>query len=104
MRSLTQVSLERGTVIDGSWTTSTGLAFVVREAGSADDQLITLPLGGLPSSVSLPVRVKTMSAGASSSSIVITGTDEAGKTQVLIRSGALWQNAPEPLSSARYAG
>ena len=54
--------------------------------------------------MSLPVRVRTMSAGASSSSIVITGTDEAGKTQVLIRSGALWQNAPEPLSSARYAG
>ena len=104
VRSLTQVSLERGTVIDGSWTTSTGLALVVREAGSADDQLITLPLGGLPSSVSLPVRVKTMSAGASSSSIVLTGTDEAGKTQVLIRSGALWQNAPEPLTSARYAG
>ena len=53
---------------------------------------------------SLPVRVRTMSAGASSSSIVITGTDDAGKTQVLIRSGALWQNVPEPLSSARYAG
>ena len=104
VRSLTQVSLERGTVIDGSWTTSTGLALVVREAGSSDDQLVTLPLGGLPSSVSLPIRVRTMSAGASSSSIVITGTDDAGKPQVLIRSGALWQNAPDPLTSARYAG
>ena len=104
VRSLTQVSLERGTVIDGSWTTSTGLALVVREAGSSDDQLVTLPLGGLPSNVSLPIRVRTMSAGASSSSIVITGTDDAGKPQVLIRSGALWQNAPDPLTSARYAG
>ena len=104
VRSLTQVSLERGTVIDASWTTSTGLALVVREAGSTDDQLITLPLGGLPSSMSLPIRVRTMSAGASSSSIVITGTDDAGKTQVLSRSGALWQNVPEPLTSARYAG
>ncbi len=27
-----------------------------------------------------------------------------GKPQVLIRSGALWQNAPESLTSARYAG
>ncbi|MDU5609756.1 MAG: LpqB family beta-propeller domain-containing protein, partial [Actinomyces sp.] len=104
VRSLTQVSLERGTVIDGSWTTSTGLALVVREAGSSDDQLVTLPLGGLPSNVSLPIRVRTMSAGASSSSIVITGADDAGKPQVLIRSGALWQNAPDPLTSARYAG
>ena len=45
-----------------------------------------------------------MSAGGSSSVVVISGTDAAGKAQVLIRSGALWQNAPESLTSARYAG
>ena len=69
-----------------------------------DDQLVTLPLGGLPSNVSLPIRVTSMSAGGSSSVVVISGTDADGKAQVLIRSGALWQNAPESLTSARYAG
>jgi hypothetical protein len=48
--------------------------------------------------------VTSMSAGASAASVVIVGTDEAGKAQVLLRSGALWQNAPVSLTSARYAG
>ena len=82
---------------------STGIMLVVRETGE-DDQLVTLPLGGLPSNVSLPIRVTSMSAGGSSSAVVISGTDASGKAQVLIRSGALWQNAPESLTSARYAG
>ena len=45
-----------------------------------------------------------MSAGASSASVVIVGTDDAGKKQVLVRSGALWQNVVVDVSSARYAG
>lgn len=103
IRSLEEIPLERGSVVDASWTTPTGLALVVRAAGE-DDQLVTMPLGGLPSNVSLPIRVTSMSAGGSSSAVVITGTDAAGREQVLIRSGALWQNAPDTLTSARYAG
>ena len=103
IRSLEQIPLEHGSVVDVSWTTPTGLALVMREVGE-DDQLVTLPLGGLPSNVSLPIRVTSMSAGGSSSAVVISGTDAAGKPQVLIRTGALWQNAPESLTSARYAG
>ena len=103
IRSLEEIPLEHGSVVDVSWTTSTGLALVVRETGE-DDQLVTMPLGGLPSNVSLPIRVTSMSAGGSSSAVVITGTDAAGREQVLIRSGALWQNAPDTLTSARYAG
>ena len=61
-------------------------------------------MGGLPAAVSLPIRVTSMSAGASFSSVVITGTDEEGNQQVLVRSGALWQDAPEGFTSARYAG
>lgn len=104
VRSLEKITLERGSVIDASWTTSTGLVFVARDAGGGDDQLVTMPLGGLPAAVSLPIRVTSMSAGASFSSVVITGTDEEGNQQVLVRSGALWQNAPEGFTSARYAG
>ena len=103
IRSLEEIPLEHGSVVDVSWTTSTGLALVVRPTGE-DDQLVTMPLGGLPSNVSLPIRVTSMSAGGSSSAVVITGTDAAGREQVLIRSGALWQNAPDTLTSARYAG
>ena len=103
IRSLEEIPLEHGSVVDVSWTTSTGIALVVRPTGE-DDQLVTMPLGGLPSSVSLPIRVTSMSAGGSSSAVVITGTDAAGREQVLIRSGALWQNAPDTLTSARYAG
>ena len=103
IRSLEEIPLEHGSVVDVSWTTSTGLALVVRPTGE-DDQLVTMPLGGLPSNVSLPIRVTSMSAGGSSSAVVITGTDVAGREQVLIRSGALWQNAPDTLTSARYAG
>ena len=103
IRSLAEIPLEHGSVFDASWTTSTGLALVVRPTGE-DDQLVTMPLGGLPSNVSLPIRVTSMSAGGSSSAVVITGTDAAGREQVLIRSGALWQNAPDTLTSARYAG
>ena len=103
IRSLEEIPLEHGSVVDASWTTSTGLALVVRATGE-DDQLVTMPLGGLPSNVSLPIRVTSMSAGGSSSAVVITGTDAAGREQVLIRSGALWQNAPDTLTSARYAG
>lgn len=104
VRSLEKITLERGSVIDASWTTSTGLVFVARDAGGGDDQLVTMLLGGLPAAVSLPIRVTSMSAGASFSSVVITGTDEEGNQQVLVRSGALWQNAPEGFTSARYAG
>ena len=103
IRSLEEIPLEHGSVVDASWTTSTGLALVVRPTGE-DDQLVTMPLGGLPSNVSLPIRVTSMSAGGSSSAVVITGTDAAGREQVLIRSGALWQNAPDTLTSARDAG
>jgi len=103
IRALEQIPLEHGSVVDASWTTSTGIMLVVRATGE-DDQLVSLPLGGLPSNVSLPIRVTSMSAGGSSSAVVISGTDAAGKAQVLIRSGALWQNAPESLTSARYAG
>lgn len=103
IRSLEEIPLEHGSVVDASWTTSTGLVLVVRPTGE-DDQLVTMPLGGLPSNVSLPIRVTSMSAGGSSSAVVITGTDAAGREQVLIRSGALWQNAPDTLTSARYAG
>ena len=103
IRSLEEIPLERGSVVDASWTTPTGLALVVRATGE-DDQLVTMPLGGLPSNVSLPIRVTSMSAGGSSSAVVITGTDATGREQVLIRSGALWQNAPDTLTSARYAG
>ena len=103
IRSLEEIPLEHGSVVDVSWTTSTGLALVVRPTGE-DDQLVTMPLGGLPSNVSLPIRVTSMSAGGSSSAVVITGTDAAGREQVLIRSGALWQNAPDTLTSARYTG
>ncbi len=103
IRSLEEIPLEHGSVVDASWTTPTGLALVVRATGE-DDQLVTMSLGGLPSNVPLPIRVKSMSAGGSSSAVVITGTDAAGREQVLIRSGALWQNAPDTLTSARYAG
>lgn len=103
IRSLEEIPLEHGSVVDVSWMTSTGLALVVRPTGE-DDQLVTMSLGGLPSNVSLPIRVTSMSAGGSSSAVVITGTDAAGREQVLIRSGALWQNAPDTLTSARYAG
>ena len=103
IRSLEEIPLEHGSVVDASWTTPTGLALVVRATGE-DDQLVTMPLGGLPSNVSLPIHVTSMSAGGSSSAVVITGTDAAGMEQVLIRSGALWQNAPDALTSARYAG
>ena len=103
IRSLEEIPLEHGSVVDASWTTPTGLALVVRATGE-DDQLVTMSLGGLPSNVSLPIRVTSMSAGGSSSAVVITGTDAAGREQVLIRSGALWQNAPDSLTSARYAG
>ena len=103
IRSLEEIPLEHGSVVDVSWMTSTGLALVVRPTGE-DDQLVTMSLGGLPSNVSLPIRVTSMSAGGSSSAVVITGTDAAGREQVLVRSGALWQNAPDTLTSARYAG
>ena len=103
IRSLEEIPLEHGSVVDASWTTPPGLALVVRATGE-DDQLVTMPLGGLPSNVSLPIHVTSMSAGGSSSAVVITGTDAAGMEQVLIRSGALWQNAPDTLTSARYAG
>ena len=103
IRSLEEIPLEHASVVDASWTTPTGLALVVRATGE-DDQLVTMPLGGLPSNVSLPIHVTSMSAGGSSSAVVITGTDAAGMEQVLIRSGALWQNAPDTLTSARYAG
>ena len=103
VRSLEQVALD-GSVIDASWTSSTGIVLAVRAGTGEADQLVTMPLGGLPSSVVLPIHVTSMSAGASSASVVIVGTDEAGKAQVLLRSGALWQNAPVSLTSARYAG
>ena len=103
IRSLEEIPLEHGSVVDASWTTPTGLALVVRATGE-DDQLVTMSLGGLPSNVPLPIRVTSMSAGGSSSAVVITGTDAAGREQVLIRSGALWQNAPDTLTSVRYAG
>ena len=103
IRSLEEIPLEHGSVVDASWTTPTGLALVVRATGE-DDQLVTMSLGGLPSNVPLPIRVTSMSAGGSSSAVVITGTDAAGREQVLIHSGALWQNAPDTLTSARYAG
>ena len=103
VRSLEQVFLD-GAVIDASWTTSTGLAVAVRGGSGEDDQLVTMTLGGLPSSLPLPIRVSSMSAGASSASVVIVGTDDAGKKQVLVRSGALWQNVVVDVSSARYAG
>ena len=103
VRSLEQVFLD-GAVIDASWTTSTGLAVAVRGGSGEDDQLVTMTLGGLPSSLPLPIRVSSMSAGASSASVVIVGTDDAGKKQVLVRSGALWQNLAVDVSSARYAG
>lgn len=104
VRSLEQISLDGGAVIDASWTTSTGLVLAVRGEGGDNDQLVTMALGGLPSSVALPIRVSSMSAGASSASVVIVGTDEAGKAQVLVRSGALWQNVSADVTSARYAG
>ena len=103
VRSLEQVALD-GSVIDASWTSSTGVVLAVQTGTGEADQLVTMPLGGLPSSVALPIHVTSMSAGASSASVVIVGTDEAGKAQVLLRSGALWQNAPVSLTSARYAG
>lgn len=103
VRSLEQVALD-GSVIDASWTSSTGIVLAVQTGTGEADQLVTMPLGGLPSSVVLPIHVTSMSAGASSASVVIVGTDEAGKAQVLLRSGALWQNAPVSLTSARYAG
>jgi len=103
VRSLEQVFLD-GAVIDASWTTSTGLAVAVRGGSGEDDQLVTMTLGGLPSSLPLPIRVSSMSAGASSASVVIVGTDDAGRKQVLVRSGALWQNVVVDVSSARYAG
>ena len=103
VRSLEQVFLD-GAVIDASWTTSTGLAVAVRGGSGEDDQLVTMTLGGLPSSLPLPIRVSSMSAAASSASVVIVGTDDAGKKQVLVRSGALWQNLALDVSSARYAG
>ena len=103
IRSLEEIPLEHGSVVDASWTTPTGLALVVRATGE-DDQLVTMSLGGLPTNVPLPIRVTSMSAGGSSSAVVITGTDAAGREQVLIRSGALWQNAPDTLTSVRYAG
>ncbi len=81
-----------------------GVVLAVQTGTGEADQLVTMPLGGLPSSVALPIHVTSMSAGASSASVVIVGTDEAGKAQVLLRSGALWQNAPVSLTSARYAG
>ena len=103
VRSLEQVFLD-GAVIDASWTTSTGFAVAVRGGSGEDDQLVTMTLGGLPSSLPLPIRVSSMSAGASSASVVIVGTDDAGRKQVLVRSGALWQNIVVDVSSARYAG
>ena len=103
VRSLEQVFLD-GAVIDASWTTSTGLAVAVRGGSGEDDQLVTMTLGGLPSSLPLPIHVSSMSAGASSASVVIVGTDDAGQKQVLVRSGALWLNLAVDVSSARYAG
>lgn len=103
VRSLEQVFLD-GSVVDASWTTSTGFVVAVRGGADEGDQLVTMALGGLPSSLPLPIHVSSMSAGGSSASVVIVGTDEAGKTQVLVRSGALWQNVAADLSSARYAG
>lgn len=104
VRSLVRVSLDGGAVVDASWTTSTGIVFAVRGEAGDSDQLVTMTLGGLPSRVPLPIRVSSMSAGASSSSVVIVGADEGGGVQVLVRSGALWQNAPADLTTARYAG
>ena len=103
VRSLEKIPLGHASVLDASWMTSTGVALAVRADGE-EDQLVTMPLGGLPLSVSLPIRVESMSAGAASSSIVIVGADNEGRRQVLMRSGALWQNAPGGLTSARYAG
>lgn len=103
VRSLEQVPLD-GSVIDGSWMTSTGIALATLGSQGESDHLVTMSLGGLPASVPLPVHVTSMSAGASSASVVIVGTDDAGKAQVLMRSGALWQNAPADVTSARYAG
>lgn len=81
-----------------------GLRSRCARGSGEDDQLVTMTLGGLPSSLPLPIRVSSMSAGASSASVVIVGTDDAGRKQVLVRSGALWQNIVVDVSSARYAG
>ena len=47
VRSLEQISLDGGAVIDASWTTSTGLVLAVRGEGGDNDQLVTMALGGL---------------------------------------------------------
>ena len=93
-------------VDDISWAGRSTLV-AVRQGGArgvgdqADEvSLVTLPVGGFPSVLALPTGTERLSAGSSSTTMVIRGKD--GSYQV--RSGALWQLLEGKLRDISYPG
>lgn len=93
-------------VDDISWAGRSTLVAVrqggARGSGDQADEvsLVTLPVGGFPSVLALPTGTERLSAGSSSTTMVIRGKD--GSYQV--RSGALWQLLEGKLRDISYPG
>ena len=93
-------------VDDISWAGRSTLVAVrqggLRGSGDQVDEvsLVTLPVGGFPSVLALPTGTERLSAGSSSTTMVIRGKD--GNYQV--RSGALWQLLEGQLRDISYPG
>lgn len=95
--------------MDASWAGAGTIMYVTEPDGpQGEPQLVTLPLGGLPTSTPLSARATAMSAGGSPSAVVLVAQEAQGQSgaapQALTRSGALWQPLPAGVREARYAG
>ena len=93
-------------VDDVSWA-GRSTVVAVRQGGLrvGNDQvdevsLVTVPVGGFPSVLALPTGTQRLSAGSSSTTMVIRGKD--GNYQV--RSGALWQSLEGNLRDVNFPG
>ncbi|RKV66130.1 MAG: sporulation protein [Actinomyces sp.] len=96
-------------LVDASWAGAGTIMYVTEPDGpQGEPQLVTLPLGGLPTSTPLSARATAMSAGGSPSAVVLVAQEAQGQSgaapQALTRSGALWQPLPAGVREARYAG
>ena len=93
-------------VADLSWAGRSTVVAVrqgaMRAASDAIDEvsLVTVPVGGFPSVLSLPTGTERLSAGSSTATMVIRGRD--GNYQV--RSGALWQALEGNVRDIGYPG
>ena len=96
-------------LVDASWAGAGTIMYVTDADGpEGEQQLVTLPLGGLPTSTPLSARATAMSAGGSPAAVALAAQDAQGQSgtapQALTRSGALWQPFPAGVREARYAG